>query len=64
MYHNEKEDNGEFLYQRKTGKFNKGDLNIKKFNETKLNVDKLTTAVDLYEIYTNKMIQRKRFKEI
>lgn len=57
----EKEDNGEFLYQRKTGEFNKGDFNIKKYNEAKLSVDKLTAAVELYEVYIRKMIERKLY---
>lgn len=51
----------EFVYKRKYKQFNAGDLKEDKINEEKAKMAKLVAAVEEFEKYQKKMIDRKRY---
>jgi len=51
----------EFIYKRKTGEFNKGDLNLRKLKEQQDKMDKLSAAVHEYENFETSMRKAGRY---
>jgi DNA helicase-2/ATP-dependent DNA helicase PcrA len=51
----------EYVYKKKTKQFNAGDLKEDKINEEKTKMAKLEAAIDEFEKYQKKMIDRKRY---
>lgn len=60
-YLQEKEDNGDFTYKVNGKNFKKGDRKEKDFREEKLRIERLKSAVDLYEVFNEKMTARKLY---
>ena len=51
----------EFIYKKKYKQFNAGDLKEDKVNEEKIKMARLAAAVEEFELYQKKMIDRKRY---
>jgi len=50
-----------YLYKRKSGNNNKGDLNLRKYNADKEPLEKLKEAASLLDVYDEKLKKRKRY---
>lgn len=60
-YFADKEENGDFIYKTSGKNFKKGDRKEKDYREEKLRVEKLKAAIDLYEVFNQKMAARKLY---
>lgn len=51
----------DFLYKRKTGEYQKGDLNVKKYQEVEEKMNKLLSAVELFPKYQKALSTKKMY---
>ncbi len=57
----DKEDNGDFTYKVNGKNYKKGDRKQKDYNDERLKIDRLKAALDLFEVFTTKMTERRLY---
>lgn len=57
----DKEDNGDFVYKVNGKNFKKGDIKHKDFKEERLKIDRLKASLDLFEVFNQKMADRRLY---